>query len=77
MVTADRRSDNGLDRLREEGRVLKVPCIALYYRSQKRSVFRIENDRTMNLRRHNGLEAEFLHGVAENDSVVIHPFDNV
>lgn len=61
--------------------VLRVPVGALFHHDGGRAVYRVENGvaklRPVEVGRTNALEAEVLGGLAEGDSVVMHPRDTV
>ncbi|MDB5388522.1 MAG: yknX 2 [Planctomycetaceae bacterium] len=65
-----------------EGRdVLKVPTSALFRKGPDWAVFRVINGKAqlhlVEIGHRNGLEAEVLKGLNENDTVVIHPSDMI
>lgn len=84
----DKRSSLG-DGYRVEARivvwkqnsVLKVPANALFRQGKEWAVFRVENGRAtlrkVRIGQNNGLEAEVIEGLAENDLVVAHPSDKI
>jgi HlyD family secretion protein len=61
--------------------VLKIPTSALFRVGTDHAVFLVVEDlvqqRKVKVGRQNGLEAEILEGLAENDRVVLHPSDRV
>jgi HlyD family secretion protein len=61
--------------------VLKIPTSALFRVGTDHAVFLVVEDivqqRKVKVGRQNGLEAEVLDGLAENDRVVLHPSDRV
>jgi HlyD family secretion protein len=61
--------------------VLKVPTSALFRVGDKPAVFQVVNgtvhQQIIKTGRQNGLEAEVLQGLSENDQVVLHPSDRV
>jgi len=65
----------------EARNVLKIPTSALFRAGEEPAVFRVENgavqQRTVNVGRQNGLEAEIVEGLAEGDQVVLHPSDQI
>ncbi len=65
----------------EKADVLKVPTSALFRHGDGWAVFRIENDRAVIspvvIGKKNGLAAEVVEGLSEQDAVVVHPSDRV
>ncbi|MGZ9014645.1 MAG: efflux RND transporter periplasmic adaptor subunit, partial [Burkholderiales bacterium] len=65
----------------EAADVLKVPGSALFRQGEEWAVFAIEDGRAklriIQIGRRNDLEAELLSGLGENDSVIIHPGDQL
>ncbi len=65
----------------EKDDVLKVPTSALFRHGDGWAVFRIEADRAVlrpvTIGKKNGLAAEVVEGLSEEDAVVVHPSDRV
>jgi HlyD family secretion protein len=65
----------------EVGDALILPTSALFRVEGRSAVFRLAGDvierRFVTIGRQNGLQAEVLEGLAEGDSVVLHPSDQI
>lgn len=65
----------------EAKNVLKVPTSALFRVGTEPAVFRVDgraaHQQKVKVGRQNGLEAEILEGLAEGDTIVLHPSDQI